>query len=106
MACSEVADPALGHDRDGHGADDLLDHVGVAHPGDPALGADVGWHALQRHHRDRARVLGDLGLVGGDHVHDHPAFEHVGHAPLDACGPGLGGSTALAGAGDAGGTAD
>ena len=40
------------------------DHVGVAHPGHAALGADVGGHALQRHDRDGAGVLGDLRLLG------------------------------------------
>ena len=40
----------------------LVDHVGVAHPRDPALGADVGGHAFERHHGHCAGVLGDLGL--------------------------------------------
>ena len=65
-----------------------VDHVGVAHPGDAALGADVGGHALERHHGDRAGVLGDLRLLGGDDVHDHAALEHLGHAALDARGAG------------------
>ena len=59
-----------------------VDHVGVAHPGDAALRADVGRHALQRHHRDGAGVLGDLGLLRRDHIHDHAALEHLGHAAL------------------------
>ena len=61
-----------------------VDHVGVAHPRDAALGADVGGDPLERHHGDRAGVLGDLGLLGGDDVHDHAALEHLGHAALDA----------------------
>ncbi len=87
LGLDEVADAGLGHHRDRDGADDAFDHVGVAHPGDPALGADVGRHALERHHRDGAGVLGDLGLLGGDHVHDHAALEHLGHAALDPRGP-------------------
>ena len=63
-----------------------VDHVGVAHPRDAALGPDVGGHALERHHCDGAGVLGDLGLLGGDHVHDHAALEHLGHAALDLGG--------------------
>ena len=65
-----------------------VDHVRVAHPGDAALGADVGGHALERHHGDGAGVLGDLGLLGGDDVHDHAALEHLGHPALDAGGAG------------------
>ena len=57
---------------------------------DAALGADVGGHALERHHGDGAGVLGDLGLLGVDDVHDHAALEHLGHAALDARGAGRG----------------
>lgn len=32
------------------------------------------------HHCEGARALGDLGLVGGDDVHDDAALEHLGHA--------------------------
>ena len=67
------------------------DHVGVAHPRDATLRADVGGHALQRHHRDGAGVLGDLRLLGRDHIHDHAALEHLGHPPLHARGAQLGG---------------
>ena len=89
LGLGEVADPALGHHRDRHGADDAVDHVRVAHPGDAALRADVGGHPLERHHGDRAGVLGDLGLLGRHHVHDHAALEHLRHAALDARGAGL-----------------
>ena len=65
-----------------------VDHVGVAHPGHAALGADVGGDPLERHDGDGAGVLGDLGLLGVDHVHDHAALEHLGHAALDAGGAG------------------
>ncbi len=84
----EVADPRLGHHRDRDRLDDAVDHVGVAHPRDAALRADVGRDALEGHHGDGAGVLSDLRLVGGDHVHDHAALEHLGHAPLDARGAG------------------
>src|SRR4029079_8151864 len=73
------------------GLDDAVDHVGVAHPRDAALGADVGGDPLELHHADVAGVLGDLRLLGGDDVHDHAALEHLGHAPLDAGGAGAGG---------------
>src|SRR3546814_18477145 len=51
---------------------------------------DVGGDALEGHDGHRARVLGDLCLLGGDHVHDHTALEHLGHAALDARGSGSG----------------
>jgi hypothetical protein len=82
-----VADAGLGHDRDRDGLDDAVDHVGVAHPRDAALGADVGGHPLERHDGDGAGVLGDLRLLGGDDVHDDAALEHLGHAALDAGDP-------------------
>ena len=55
---------------------------GIAHPGDAAGGADVGRHALEGHDGDRARVLGDLGVLGRDDVHDDAALEHLGEALL------------------------
>ena len=61
---------------------------GIAHPGDAAVAADVGRHALERHHRAGAGVLGDLGVVGRDDVHDDAALEHLGEAPLDRERPG------------------
>ena len=41
-------------------------------------------HPLEGHDGDGAGVLGDLGLLGGDDVHDDAALEHLGHAALDA----------------------
>ena len=70
--------------------DDLLDARGVGHAGHAACRADVGRHALERHDRDRARVLGDLRLLGVDDVHDDAALEHLGQAGLDAQGAGDG----------------
>ena len=33
-------------------------------------------------------LLGDPRLLGGGHVHDHPALQHLGEAALDPeCGP-------------------
>ena len=89
LRLDEVADAGLGHHRDGDRGDDALDHVGIAHPRHPALGADVGGHPLQRHHGHGAGALGDAGLLGGDDVHDHAALEHLGHAALDPRRAGL-----------------
>jgi len=90
LRLDEVADAGLGHDRDRHLGDDRLDQIRVAHPGDAALRADVGRHALECHDRDGAGVLGDPGLLGGDDVHDDAAFQHVCQAALDPIGAGGG----------------
>ena len=82
LGFDEMADARLGHDRDADRIHDPLDHRGVAHARDAARLADVGRHALERHDGDRAGVLGDLGLVGRDDVHDDAALEHLGETGL------------------------
>ena len=70
-----------------HGGLDALDHRRVGHARDAAVAADVGGHALERHDRDSAGVLGDASLLGRDDVHDHAALEHLGKAAFDPeCG--------------------
>ena len=91
LGLDEVADAGLGHDRDGHRVHDPGDHLRVGHAGDAAGLADVGGHALERHHGDGAGVLGDLGLVGRDDVHDDAALEHLGQARLGRPGGGFDG---------------
>ena len=86
LGLDEVADARLGHDRDGHRVHDPLDHRGVGHAGDAAGLADVGRDALERHDGDGAGILGDLGLIGRDDVHDDAALEHLGKTLLG--GPG------------------
>ena len=88
LGLGEVTDPGLGHHRDRDRGLDALDQGRVAHPGDAAVAADVGRHPLERHHRDGAGVLGDLGVLGGDDVHDHAAAQHLGQAALDPDRPG------------------
>ncbi len=86
LRLGEVADPGLGHDRDRHRLLNAPDHLRIGHPGHAAVTADVGGNALQRHHGGGAGVLGDLGLLGRDHIHDHAALEHLGEAGLDGEG--------------------
>ncbi len=86
LRLDEMADPRLGHDRDADRIHDPDDHRWVGHAGDAAGLADVSGHALERHHGDGAGILGDLGLVGRDDVHDDAALEHLGEALLG--GPG------------------
>jgi hypothetical protein len=89
LRLDEVTDPALGHDRNGDGLHDLDDLGRVGHARHTAGGPDVGGHALERHDGDSAGVLGYLGLLGVDHVHDHATFEHLGQAGLDQQRTGL-----------------
>ena len=78
-----MTDAAFGHDRDGDALHDLLHELWRAHPRHAAGFADVGRYALQRHDGDRAGVFGDFGLVGGDHVHDDAALQHLGQAGFE-----------------------
>ena len=82
LGLDEVADPGLRHHRDRDGVHDPLDHRRVAHAGDAAGGADVGGNALEGHDGDGAGVLGDLGVLGRDDVHDDAALEHLGEPLL------------------------
>src|SRR4029453_17963980 len=84
LGLDEVPNSGLGHHRNGNGRDDAVNHVRIAHPRYAALRTDVGGHSLQSHNGDGARVLSDLGLLGGAHVHDDSALEHLGHATLHA----------------------
>jgi hypothetical protein len=86
LRLGEVADAGLGHHRDGDRRLDALDHLGVAHAGDAAVATDVGRHPLERHDGARTGVLGDLGLLGVDDVHDDAALQHLGEAALDLDG--------------------
>ena len=89
LGLHEVADAALGHDGDGDGVHDAGDDLRVRHAGNAAGGADVRGHALQSHDGAGAGVLGDLGLLRGDDVHDDAALEHLGQAALDGNSAGL-----------------
>jgi hypothetical protein len=83
LGLDEVPDAHLGHHRDGDGVHDLADDFRRGHAGHAAFLADVGGHALQRHHRAGAGLLGDAGLVGVGDVHDDAALEHFGQSDFD-----------------------
>ena len=76
----KVADAHLGHHRDGDRLHDFADDFGRGHAGHAAFFANVSRHALQRHHRAAARLLGDASLLGVGDVHDDAAFEHFRQA--------------------------
>ena len=86
LGLGKVADAGLGHDGDGDGADDLLDHGGVRHPGDSALCADLGRDAFEGHDGGGAGFFSDDGLLDVDDVHDDAALEHLGQAGFEAEG--------------------
>ena len=77
LRLDDVTDAALGHDGDGDGLLDALDHLGVAHARDAACGTDVGRDALECHDGAGARLLGDACLLGRGDVHDDAALEHL-----------------------------
>ncbi len=82
----KVTDAALRHHRDADRLDNLFDQGGVAHPRHAALRPNVSRHPLQGHHRHRTRLLGNAGLLGVDHIHNHSALEHLGQALLGGKG--------------------
>ena len=91
LGFDEVADARLGHHRDGHRRLDPLDQGGIAHAGHPTVAPDVGGNPLEGHDGYGAGVLGDLGLLRRDDVHDHATAKHLGQASLDevgSCAPG------------------
>ena len=85
LGLHEVPDARLGHHGDADGRLDPLDHLGVAHAGHTAVTSDVGGNPLEGHDGARPRILGDTGLLGGDHIHDHAAAEHLRQTALDRC---------------------
>src|SRR5260221_14491317 len=50
----------------------------------PAVAAAARGDALEPHARRCARLLGDLGLLGGRDIHDDAALEHLRQAHLEA----------------------
>jgi len=89
LRLDEVTDAALGHDRDGHRSDDAFNHVRVRHAGDATLGANVRGDTLECHDGNRSGILGDLGLLGIDDVHDDATLEHLGETGFDPEGSDL-----------------
>src|SRR5262249_1928962 len=66
----QMADAALRHHRDGHRRAYLLDALDRGHARDAALAPDVGGYALEGHHRRRAGIFRDAGLLGRRDVED------------------------------------
>ena len=78
LRLGEVADAALGHDRNRDRLLNLADPLRIRHARDAAVAANVRGDALERHDRAGAGFFGDPGLIRVDDVHDHAAFQHLG----------------------------
>ncbi|KAI6757807.1 hypothetical protein HG531_003632 [Fusarium graminearum] len=85
----KVTDTGLGHDGDGNGILDLLDHGGVGHAGDTTVLADVGGDTLEGHDGAGTGFFGNASLLSVYDVHDDTALEHLSETGLDGEG-GLG----------------
>lgn len=101
-----MSNTGLGHDGDGDGLHDILDHAGVRHARHATLGSDVGGDSLEGHDGGSTGFFSDPGLHAGirlcdgqipvgapyllgiDHIHDHPALQHLGETGLDSKGVG------------------
>src|SRR3989442_9971243 len=85
LRLSKMPDAHLGHHWNGDRLHDFADDPRRSHPRDAAFLADVGRHALERHHRAGSRLLGDARLLGRGEVPDHTAIylllQSVLHAP-------------------------
>ena len=100
LALHKVTNACLGHDGNGDGFHNLLDHLGVAHACYAALSPDVGGDTLKSHDgrstslfcyaclhlstvmhmRFRSR---ETYLLGIDDVHDNATLQHAGKSCLD-----------------------
>lgn len=96
LALDKVADTGLGHDGDGDGLLDLLDHGRVGHARNAAVLANVGGDSLEGHDGAGSSFFGNAGLLGVGDVHDDAALEHLSKAGLEGeAGGSCGGSRAV-----------
>lgn len=63
LAFNEVSDTGLGHDGNGHGFHDLLDHAGVGHARDATLNTDISGDTLEGHDGGGTGFFGNAGLA-------------------------------------------
>lgn len=106
LAFNEVSDTGLGHDGNGHGFHNFLDHAGVGHARDTTLNADISGDTLEGHDGSSTGFFGDTGLVeesvsfiwldsinssskrsyllGVHDVHNNATLQHLGETGLDS----------------------
>ena len=58
-----MSNTGLGHDGNGDGLHDLLDHSGVRHASHTPVGSDIGGHPLESHNGGGTGFLSNAGLV-------------------------------------------
>ena len=63
LGFDEVTNANLGHDRDGNGSHNGLDHLGVRHTRNTTIAANVSWHALQGHDGTSSSLLQGKGAA-------------------------------------------
>ena len=80
----EMADANFGHHRNRDRVHDFADDARSGHAGHAAIFANIGRHALERHHGAGSGLLGDARLLGVGDVHNHAAFQHFGQAYFHA----------------------
>ena len=83
LCFNKVTNTSLGHNRNRDGSLDTFDHVGVAHPSDSPIFANVGRNSFKSHDCTSASIFGNLGLPRGHHIHDDSTLEHFGKTPLN-----------------------
>lgn len=79
LALNDVTNTGLGHNGDGDGVHDLLDHAGVRHAGDTAVLANVGRNALKCHNGAGTGLLSDTGLMSVVSGRSEGRKERIGH---------------------------
>mmetsp|Transcript_21547 Transcript_21547/g.36938 ORF Transcript_21547/g.36938 Transcript_21547/m.36938 type:complete len:331 (-) Transcript_21547:81-1073(-) len=82
LSFHEVANAGFGHDGDAHCLFNSFDHLGVRHARTSAIVTDISRDPFKGHDGASSSLLGDSGLLGGDHVHNHTTLEHLGKACL------------------------
>ena len=83
LCFGKMSDSAFRHDRNGDGPLDFLNYFGVRHACHSSSGPDVRRHALKRHDRYRACLLGYPCMLSIDDIHDDAAFEHLRQARFE-----------------------
>jgi hypothetical protein len=62
LALNEVTNASLGHDRNGNGGHDLLDHAGVGHARNATLDTNIGGDTLESHDGGSASLFSNASL--------------------------------------------
>src|SRR5579872_370174 len=83
LGLDKMPDTALCHHWNGHGLFNLNDQFRVAHTGNAAMCADIGWHALKGHNGAGSSLFRDTSLFRVHYIADNSTFEHLRESTLD-----------------------